>query len=287
MLQVDLADMVAVKKENDGYQYLFVGIDIFSKFVYCIPIKTKTGKNCSEVLEKILIHYKTMTGRSFKFVQSDHGLEFYNKYFEAVCKKFNVHHYSTYSDKKASICERVIRTLKQKIYKNFTYRNSLRYLNWLNEIIQDYNFVQSHSKHKTTPYNAAKPKNEKRLVQKFFSNQSPIMKKMKFKVGDFVRISKFKKVFDRGFTHGFSPEVFRVAKVYRKFPGQYKLIDLSGNDIQGGFYKEELTAVADPNVYLVQDILKRKNGKVLVQWYGFPKSQATWEDENNILPDTK
>jgi len=82
--------------------------------------------------------------------------------------------------------------------------------------------------------------------------------KPKFKVGDHIRVSKYKHAFEKGFTPNFPAESFFVDAVKPTKPITYGLKDYQGKPIQGGFYQEELTTVKCPDVYLLEKVLKRR-----------------------------
>ena len=69
-----------------------------------------------------------------------------------------------------------------------------------------------------------------------------LMKKKnpKFKVGDHVRISKYKNIFAKGYTQNWSEEVFIVSKTKDTVPWTYVISDLNGEKIAGSFYEKEL-----------------------------------------------
>ncbi|XP_057671341.1 uncharacterized protein LOC130903096 [Diorhabda carinulata] len=113
--QMDLAEMIPYAKHNRGFKMILVVIDCFSKFVWTRPLKTKTAEEITRAFSSII-----KGGRMPKNVQSDQGTEFYNTKFKTLMKKHNINHYSTFSTKKAAIAERVIRTLKTKLYKHFS-----------------------------------------------------------------------------------------------------------------------------------------------------------------------
>lgn len=100
--QIDLADVQAISKQNEGFRYLFCIIDCFSKFAFVIPIKTKTAKEVTSSFEKLLEQSK----RKPKLICSDFGKEFHNTNFQALLKKKDIRLYSTHSIKKAAIVER-------------------------------------------------------------------------------------------------------------------------------------------------------------------------------------
>ena len=80
------------------------------------PLKDKTGPTVARAMKKIL----TRTAYIPKNLQSDQGTEFYNNIIKKLMTKYNINHYSTFSTMKAAIAERVIRTLKNMIYKHFS-----------------------------------------------------------------------------------------------------------------------------------------------------------------------
>lgn len=106
--QADLAEFIPYSKYNDGHKYILLVIDCYSKFLWTRPLKSKNGVEVTTAMTSIL-----KAGRKPKNLQTDEGKEFYNKYFTEVMINNGVNHYSTYSVKKASIVERVIRTFKK------------------------------------------------------------------------------------------------------------------------------------------------------------------------------
>ena len=96
-------------------------------------------------------------------------------------------------------------------------------------------------------------------------------------MNDYVRPSKYRSQFAKGYTPCWTTEIFRITHVRKTKPITYLLSDLSGNSIQGGFYEEEIQRVKHPDVYLVEKVLQRKGDKVLVKWLGFDSSHNSWE----------
>ena len=116
--QADLVEMIPYSKKNGGFKYILCVIDCFTKLSWAIPLKTKSGKEVTSAMATILLV------RSPKLLQLDNGKEFYNTTFDALMTKYNIHKYSTFSILKASIVEIFNRTLKQKMYREFTARGS-------------------------------------------------------------------------------------------------------------------------------------------------------------------
>jgi hypothetical protein len=116
--QADLIDMKALRKDNNGVSYLVTCIDVFSKYAWAIPIKTKTRK--ALVVSKIFATRKPIN------FQTDKGCKFVNKTFLKFLKEEGVHFFTTENeDVKASIVERFNRTLKEKMWRYFTKTNKL------------------------------------------------------------------------------------------------------------------------------------------------------------------
>ncbi|XP_024882914.1 uncharacterized protein LOC112461768, partial [Temnothorax curvispinosus] len=84
----------------------------------------------------------------------------------------------------------------------------------------------------------------------------------RFKVGDSVRVSKFKTIFEKGYTPNWTTEVFRIVKVQKTNPVTYLLEDFCGKPVAGGFYEYELHRVANPDVYLVEKVLRKRGDEV-------------------------
>ena len=94
----------------------------------------------------------------------------------------------------------------------------------------------------------------------------------KFKVGDMVRISKYKSAFTKGYEANFTEELFKVIKVICGYPNVYEIEDLEGELIIGKFYEEELS-----------DVYRVKGKKmVLVKWLGYGSKHNSWIPESNI-----
>ncbi|XP_076246242.1 uncharacterized protein LOC143186452 [Calliopsis andreniformis] len=121
-----------------------------------------------------------------------------------------------------------------------------------------------------------------KLLNTVYSNIK-IAAPSRFKVGDSVRISKYKPAFDKGYTPNWTAEVFKIIKVQITNSVTYLLQDSCGKPIAGGFYEHELQRVINPDVYLVEKVLRRKDDKVYVKWLGFDNSHNSWIHKNNVL----
>ena len=111
---VDLADMQSLSKYNNGNKYLLCAIDLFSKYVWLVPLKDKQGTSIVNALKKIISE-----GRKPNKIWVDQGSEFYNS-LKDFLKINNTEMYSTYNEGKSVVAERFIRVLKNKIFKSMT-----------------------------------------------------------------------------------------------------------------------------------------------------------------------
>lgn len=214
-----------------------------------------------------------------KFITFDMGREFYNSKVKKLFEENKISHYSTNSEIKCSIAERAIRTIKKKFYIHFAINETLNYVDYLQDIVQEYN----NTKHRTigcTPASVT-DKVAKKLLQTVFNYQNVPFQKMLFKIGDFVRISKMKKIFEKSYSRSWSNEIFRIKKARYTVPPSYVIEDLKKNEIAGHFYTQELKKTKFPSIYLIEKIIKRKGDKVLIKWLDF--DDPTWEKASSIL----
>lgn len=278
LYQADLVEMIPYSDENDDYKYLLTIIDTFSKRAWAFPLKSKKGAEIAKTLELMFSGMQ----KTPKFLQVDQGTEFYNKIVTKVLDRFKIHLYSSFSIKKASIIERFNRTLKSWMWKEFSLRGSYEWVTLIEGLLKKYN----NRVHRTIGMAPAKVnyKNEKRVLKRIVAAKKlPLKKKNKFKVGDYVRISKYKHIFEKGYTPNFTTEVFTIHEVQKTRPVTYKLKDLEGELIQGGFYEQELQKTKYKNTYLVEKIIKKKGKKILVKWLGFDDKFNQWIDSSDVI----
>ena len=208
------------------------------------------------------------------------GKEFYNTDVQKILKKHDVNHYFTYSTLKASVVERFNRTLKNDMWKMFTLNGNYKWVDELPRLLSDYNA----RKHRTIGMRPAEvtPAIAERLLDTVYS-AIKIAGPAKFKIGDSVRVSKYKTIFEKGYTSNWTTEVFTIVKVQRTNPVTYLLEDYCGKSVAGAFYEYELHRATHPDVYLVEKVLRRKGDKVYVKWLGFDESHNSWIHKNNVI----
>ena len=141
--------------------------------------------------------------------------------------------YLIHNEGKSVVAERFIRTLKNKIYKYMTSISKNVYIDKLDDIVNKYNNMY-HSTIKKKPVDVKDNTYTYIDFKNKVSDKDP-----KFKVRDHVRISKYKKIFAKGYMPNWS-EVFIIKKVKNTVPWTYAINDLNGEEITGTFYEKEL-----------------------------------------------
>ena len=254
----DLADVSKFNQYNEGNNFLLLVIDTFNKYGWIIPLKNKEGKTVVEAFKTIF-----KEGRIPKKLWTDKGGEFYNGNMDNLRKLYDIELYSTENEEKSSIVERWIRTMKEKMFKYFTENNTYRYIEALPELVEDYNNT-IHSSTKLTPIEASKKKNELTVWRNLYPDRYKINNLTpKFSVGDEVRISKKKKVFEKGYTTKWTEEIFTIKEIRETNPITYKLEDLQGKEIKGTFYEPELQKTKQ-QVFRIEKIIKKEKGNRLL-----------------------
>ena len=179
---VDLADMQSLSQYNNRIKYLLCAIDLFSKYAWIVPIKDKKETIIVNAFKKIISE-----GRTPNKIWVDQGSGFYNNAFKDFLKMNNIEMYSTYNEEKSVVAERFIRTLKNKIFKHMTAFSKNVYFDVLDDIVNKYNNTV-HKTIKMKPIDITDDAEYNEDSMELHSNK----KDPKFKVGDHIRISKYK-----------------------------------------------------------------------------------------------
>lgn len=195
--------------------------------------------------------------------------------------KRNIKIFSTFTTKKAAIAERFNRSLKNLMWKHFSHSGGHKWIKMLHKLIDQYNNT-FHRTIKMKPIDVNRSV-ERELLNTVYTPRITWKLKPKFKIGDHLRISKYKHIFYKGYTMNWTTEIFRIRKVQHTNPITYLLIDFYGQDINGSFYKEELQLVGDSKLYLVEKIIKSRGDGVYVKWLGFDSIHNSWIKKSSVL----
>jgi uncharacterized membrane protein YheB (UPF0754 family) len=207
-----------------------VWIDCYSRYLKVIPLKNKTSGAVVEAIKTLL------KDSAPKNIQSDKGTEFINQELKQLFENNSVNFYTTQDpDTKAAFAERVIRTLKSRIYRYITHKDTKRYIDVLPELVESYNS----SKHRSI---GKAPKDVTADSLNVVVSSGRIIHH-KFSLGESVRIALEKTTFSRGYTPNWTGEVFYVAEQLHTDPPTYKIKDGNGEVILGSYYEPELQAV--------------------------------------------
>lgn len=288
---VDLMDMSKYRKENDGIAFILIVIDIFSKFLWMQPLKDKKGESVTAAFKNIL-----REGRHPTRIRSDKGQEFRSRAFNAILNEENIDHlYAQNTEVKANYAERVIKTIKTKMYRYITYKQSYRYVDKLQDFARNYNATY----HRTigmAPVKVSKDKQTDLWWKMYWPKRTPVISKTKrvqkpykFKVGDHVRISHLRNIFSREYDEKWSGEIFIVSE--RQLRGGlpiYRLKDYLNEEIKGTFYQAELQKVdvRKDDEFKVEKILQSRgrgpNKQYLIKWLHWPSKFNSWVNANDV-----
>ena len=241
--------MQLISKFNKRFGFLLCAINIFSKYAWADPLKDKKGVSIVNGFQKILDDSK----RKPNNIWVDKGGEFYNNSFKKWLQDNDIVMYSTHNEGKCVVAERFIKTLKNKIYK---YMSRNVYIYQLDDIVNEYN----NTYHRTIKMKPIDVKDNTYInIDKEVTDNDP-----KFKVGDHVRISKYKNIFAKVYTPNWSDKVFVIKKIENKVPWAHVINDLNGEEIIGTFYEKEFQKI-DQQEFRIEQVIKKKRKQAICQ----------------------
>lgn len=280
--QADLSDMRSYSKYNDGYNYILCVIDVFSKYAFARPLKKKNSVTIKQCFDSIFNESEATP----RHIQSDKGTEFVSRDVRQYFRSKNINYYTTNNpDIKASIVERFQRTLKMKMWRYFTHKHTYRYVDILQDLLNSYN-NSFHSSIKMRPSDVNSSNIMmvwRNLYDKQNLKQNINSEFGKLRVGDYVRITKYKHIFQKGYETNWSDEIFIISSIINRTPWLvYTLKDLQNEPIIGTFYGRELQKVSynPSSKFIIDKILRTRHTgsrkEVLVKWRGYPNKFNSW-----------
>ena len=273
--QADLVDVSFMARGNQGHHFILTVIDLFSRYGWARPLKTKHGREVAKAFRSIFLEKRIP-----KRIQTDQGKEFENRWVRQLFDEYGIELFSIKSAVKAATVERFNRTIKTRMWKYFTAKFTTKWMAVLPDLIHAYN----HSVHrmiKRRPVDVG-PDDVDEMRAERQQRKKPFQGKTDIRLGDKVRISKVKSVFAKGYLPNWTEEIFIVSEINDKFtPRMYKLKDYSGQVIDGSFYREEIEPITkEDDVYLIERVIRRqqRDGErwALVKWLGYPASMNSW-----------
>ncbi|XP_045208690.2 uncharacterized protein LOC123560589 [Mercenaria mercenaria] len=290
---VDLASCESLSKYNSGVRFLMVTVDVFSRYMWVVPLNDKTNKETVRGFDQIL----NSTNRRPITLRSDKGQEWKGQIFQAYLKKQGITYYSTESDNHANYSEVAIRFLKQAMYRYFASKHTFTFTDVLQDIVYNYNHRIHSGLNGMTPADVTKSKEDEARYFQYISRQkkqksvskSKLSMSYKFKVHDIVRISHLKHPFQREYNDRWTSEIFYISKRYKRqgIP-VYKIKEYDNTPVLGSFYEQELQKVnkSRETKWQIDKIIKRRTVKgvkqSLVSWLGWPKKYNSWVDSKDI-----
>ncbi|XP_035234288.1 uncharacterized protein LOC118206136 [Stegodyphus dumicola] len=160
--------------------------------------------------------------------------------------------------------------------KYFSEMNTYRYIDVIDKLIHSYNHTW-HRSIQTEPANVNKH-NEKQVWNQLYKDLPKPQPKLK--VGDTVRVSKLKMIFEKGYESNWTREIFTIHEILPRNPPVYRLKDLTGEVIEGTFYEKELQKILDSGYYLVEKVLRERKRNGVAEYYvkfvGYPPKFNAW-----------
>ena len=273
--QIDLMDLPRYVEANDGYRYIMICYDSYSKFLTCIPLK----KRSTPVLLAAIEYLIETIPYTITHIYSDRESGLMSRPVQTWFRANSVHHYTTTSQVKAPGVERCIRTLRNALHRYFETSGSTRWLEYLSHFTDLYN----NRRHSTTGQRPLDVVSDPTLLIPHGHQPPPKNPPVLPPVGSYVRISRIRSPFEKEATRTglWSREIFKVTahKLGQAIP-MLSLADLTGTEIKGSFYADEVQLIEFDGAKTVQTVhATRKRGQrkeQLVSYAGYPSSFAEW-----------
>jgi hypothetical protein len=273
-VQCDLADFQNVKKENEGFAYLLVTIDVLSKRVFVEPVRNKAVPEMKRGFEAVLSRMEMLPHR----IYSDKGREFTGERMREYFAERDIQkHQPNSSTVKAALAENCIRRLKQRLYKYMTEKQTLRWVDVVQKVANGINHSKSRVLGGLRPVDVSFHNAREVRTHLFGPIEAPlregIRKKPRYAPGDYVLMSRNKPTFAKERMANFDDELLQVESVKpARLPYDqtlYKVKDETGDLFDGYFYEPDLQRVHKPESrrHVVERILDSKKDREGKEWY--------------------
>ena len=228
-------------KNNKGYRYVLVVLDIFSKICWTVPLKNKNAQTIKDSFENIIISSK----RKPNLIESDRGKEFYNDIFQDFLNKNNIKLYSRNISYGAVFAERFNRTIRDLLKKPVFEKGDGNWIDVLQTITKQYN-RRIHSSTKLTPIQASLKKNEGYVYKNLLDKRKKI--KPRYEIGDLVRTADLKRTFSKVDTTNWSFKLYKITGIIDDTIPSYRLDNLPERHKQSLLKKTNLTMKENKDV---------------------------------------
>lgn len=229
-VQADLIDMNEFARENRFKKYCLSMIDCYSRYAFTIPLLNKSGPVVAAALKHCFDNLHMFP----TYLITDKGSEFKNKYVKEYLNSRHISLIHPESEIKCAIVERFNRTWQTRLHKYFTHNNTTKWVSICDKLTKAINNT-THRMIRCTPYEIFSGKKLPQEMPVELKKKSP-----KYKIGDLVRLSQAKEVFQHGYKSRWTSEVFSIIHVNIDQPLSYRLVDSNGEEILGIVYETEL-----------------------------------------------
>ena len=289
-VQTDLIDISKLASVNRGVRFLLLLIDIFTKRMWVYPLQNKKAPT----VEKALRLWLETIDQAPVQLGSDRGLEYSNRAVQNLLRQYKVEWLPLGGTMKAAIAERANKSLQILIYKYMSARETTKYIDTLDSLVESYNNRPHRSLEGMTPREADRVANEGKVQSIHHARYEKLARKRKtnlpFKVGDLVRVKTLTGKIsssNRAYAEQFKGEYFRIVRINRTLPvAMYYLRSLDTEEIiDGGFYAQELQRQRG-EVYKIETVLARRVRRgvpeLKVKWKYFGPRWNEWIPESNV-----
>ena len=209
--QIDLLDYQKNSRQNRGFKYIFVCVDVFTRQARAEPIKNKTSTTTDDAFKKLTRETQPQA------VYSDDGNEWKGEFKDILKAKNIIHIVNDYGDHNSlGIIDRFSKTIKTMIAKYMTANDTKRWIDALPKLIELYNETPHSGIENIKPVEATERENIKKIgtinFEKRGHNNQVDKKINDIKVGDYVRVQRLKGTFEKGYTITYTKEIYQVAK---------------------------------------------------------------------------
>lgn len=284
-MQADLADFQKLSRYNKGYRYLLVGVECLSRRAFAAPVKNKKAPAVKEAFKSIFAEMPALPWKIF----TDRGMEFDSKEMKRFYEEHDIIKLSAKNvETKAAMAERMIKTLKHRLYKYFTQNSTLKWVDAVPRLVAAIN-------------NSICRATGLRPVDFNFENSDALWRRIygpdvfasapaprKFKRGSIVRMARDRKAFAKGYLPTFSNLTYRIRHVKAGTPRTYILEDAKARRMPKKLYAEQLTRAAHEPDAKIEKVLRTRTDKqtgereYLIKWEGEPLESASWITHSDI-----